>query len=80
MSKKTINVIAYSGYRANESPRTFFIDGERIDVIKVLSTWIEEEVSARDRRRYFAVIGSDKKKYLLYYDGDSMEWYCNSRK
>ncbi len=76
MPDRHINVMAYSGYRANESPGAVFLDGKRIDVIKVLSAWIEEEVSAGDRRRYFAVTGSDKKKYVLYYDEDSMEWYC----
>ncbi len=75
MINQKIRVIEYSGYKGEESPRAFIINNKRIDVFKILSAWIEEEVSASDRKRYFTVNGSDNKKYVLYYDCDSMQWY-----
>ncbi len=74
-----IEVIAYSGYKANESPRAFIIDGERINIVKVISAWIEEEISAADRRRFFTVKGSDDKAYVIYFDEDQMQWYCSRK-
>ena len=49
MSRK-IDVIAYAGYRGEERPRAFYIGDERIGVVAVERTWIEEK--KEDRERY----------------------------
>jgi hypothetical protein len=45
MSYENIKVIAYSGYRGDESPRAFFINDEKITVVEIVDMWIEESLS-----------------------------------
>lgn len=70
-----IEVIAYSGYRGGESPRTILFHGDQIDVTEILKGWIEEKPEDRSRRRFFKIKGSDKAVHLIYYDERSMEWF-----
>jgi hypothetical protein len=42
MPEERIRVIAYSGYRGEETPKTFFLHGKQIEVVEILSRWIEE--------------------------------------
>jgi hypothetical protein len=65
MSEKPIEVSAYSGYRGEESPRAFIMDGKRTEVRKVLEQWIEEDAATRVRRRCFRVKGDDFRTHTL---------------
>jgi hypothetical protein len=75
MSAETIEVIAYSGYRGEECPRSFIIRGEKIEVSEILSMWIEENVINKKRKRFFRVRGSNRFKYKIYYDEETMQWF-----
>ena len=75
-SEKKIEVIAYSGYRDEEIPRTIFLHGERIEVMEILGQWTEEGVKDRRRKRLFKVKGSDGLIYTIHYDEKFMEWFC----
>lgn len=75
MSDKKIEVITYSGYRSEERPRSFVIDGEKIEVIGILRMWIEEGRENRERKRFFKVKGSDGYIYTLFYDEKSSDWF-----
>ncbi len=79
MTEETIEVIAYSGYRAEESPRAFLLDGNRIEVRKVLSRWTEEDAATRLRKRCFRFKGSDFRTHTLCYDEDAAEWRYSRR-
>ncbi len=70
-----IKVVAHSGYREEESPRSFVIHGENIEVVEIISTWIEEGVEDKVRKRYFKVTGSDGYTHKLYFDEKAKEWY-----
>ena len=74
MSEEKIDVIAYSGYRGEETPRIISLRGERIEVIEILKQWIEEKSDNRSRRRFFRIRGSDGKIHKIYYDEKGMEW------
>jgi hypothetical protein len=74
-SEQRIEVIAYSGYRGEETPRTIFFRGERIEVIEILSQWIEERSDDRARKRFYQVKGSDGTLHRIYYDEKAMEWF-----
>lgn len=56
---KHITVSAYSGYKANERPTAFIVDGRRHDVVHVIDRWYGVE------HDYFKVLGEDGKVYLL---------------
>ena len=75
MSKEKIEVIAYSGYRGEETPRTILLHGERIEVSEILRQWIEEKSGDRARKRFYQVKGSDGNLYMIYYDEKAMEWF-----
>lgn len=73
MKDKT-TVIAYAGYKSEETPRAFFIHGETINVDKIFERWVEERINDRGRKRFFRVKGSDGNIYVICYDEKSMEW------
>jgi len=56
---KKIEVVAYSGYKANERPLYLVVDEQRLEVKKTLDTWYGEE------HDYFKVLADDGKVYLL---------------
>ena len=71
-----IEVIAYSGYRGEETPRAMIFGDEKIEVAEILKMWVEEGLEDRSRKRFFKVKGSDGKTYELYYDETVTEWFC----
>jgi hypothetical protein len=75
MSDERIEVIAYSGYRVEETPRTMILHDEKIEVVRILSTWIEEGLEDRARKRFFKVKGSDGIIHKIFYDEKRMEWF-----
>jgi hypothetical protein len=70
-----IDVITYSGYRGEETPRSILIHDERIEVVAILNMWIEEGIEDRARKRFFKVKGTDGKTHKIYYDEKEMEWF-----
>jgi hypothetical protein len=76
MSYLNIRVTAYSGYRDNESPRTFLISDEKMTVVEIVDRWIEENFSDRMRKRFFIVKTQDNKHYKIYIDEKTSEWFC----
>jgi hypothetical protein len=75
--EEKIEVIAYSGYQGEESPRTILLHGERIEVMEILRQWIEERSEDRSRRRFFKIKGSDGGFHTIYYDEKLTEWFHN---
>ncbi|MEJ2685441.1 MAG: hypothetical protein P8Z71_13735 [Candidatus Sulfobium sp.] len=74
---RQIEVIAYSGYKAEESPRFFFLDREKIEVLRILGMWIEEGVEDRRRKRFFKIRASDGYTHTLYYDEGIRNWFLS---
>ena len=77
MPPEPITVSAYSGHRGEETPRTFFLHGQRIDVVEVLRMWVGEEPEGMRRRRYFEVKGNDGFVYRMFYDEGDREWFLD---
>jgi len=76
MFEEKIDVIAYSGYRGEETPRTIFLHEKKIEVLEILKTWTEEGVKDRKRKRVFKVKGSDGMIYTVHYGEKFMDWFC----
>jgi len=79
MSDEKIEVVAYSGYRGEECPRSFILHKEKIEVIQILRMWIEERLEDKTRRRFFEVKGSDGYRYKIYYDEKVKDWFLVKR-
>ena len=54
-----IEVKAYSGYRANERPVAFFLEGKRVGVQRILEQWITPDWDE------FRVLGEDGRTYRM---------------
>jgi len=79
MSDKRIDVVTYSGYRGEETPRSILIHHEKIEVVAILNRWIGEGIEDKVRKRFFKLKGSDGKTHKIYYDEKETEWfYLNS--
>jgi hypothetical protein len=75
MSAEIIEVVAYSGYRGEEYPRSFIIRGEKIEVSEILGMWIEEQIDKKRRKRVFHVKGGDGCEYKVHYDEEIKQWF-----
>jgi hypothetical protein len=63
-----VTVEAYAGYKGEETPRAFILEGTRLRVSEIVSRWYTETHS------YFRVCASDQHRYVLRYDLDHMGW------
>ena len=80
MLKERIEVVAYSGYRGEETPRVFKWRGREVEVAGILSRWIKEEEEDRSTKRGFRLMGADGMEYRLFYDEQIQEWFCEAKK
>ena len=63
-----VKVDCYAGYRGEETPRRFEIDGRRVAVVEVIDRWFAPD------HRYFKVRGDDGALYLLRAGGSADRW------
>lgn len=75
MTDERINVTAYSGYRGDEKPKAFILHNEKIEIVEILSMWIEEGLKDRMRKRFFKVKGNNGYEYKIYYYEKAGEWF-----
>jgi len=66
--KSRIQVECYSGYRAEERPLAFHVEGERRVVDRVIDAWAGED------HNYFKLLADDRKVYLIRYDRAEDFW------
>lgn len=79
MPDKNIEVSSHAGYRGEEYPRSFVVDGEEVIVVQIMDRWVEEDERSRERRRFFRIKGSDGSVHTLYYDLALMKWFSRGR-
>jgi hypothetical protein len=56
---KKIHVEAYSGYKVNERPMSFFLENQKRRVVDIVDRWYGVE------NDYFKVLADDGKVYML---------------
>lgn len=66
---KKIEVVAYSGYKANERPLSFVLDERNVRVSQVIDRWYGIE------HDYFKVIAEDERIYLLKWHRIDDLWF-----
>jgi hypothetical protein len=79
MADREIDVVCYAGHRGEESPRSFMLGDEKIEVTAITKEWIEESAADRTRKRFFKVRGDDGFTYTLYYDEGVSAWFLTNR-
>jgi hypothetical protein len=68
MSTPSVTVEAYAGYKGEETPRAFTLDGVRLSVNKILDHWYRVTHSC------FRVHARDSRRYVLRYHLDDGVW------
>jgi hypothetical protein len=66
---KKIEVVAYSGYKANERPLYLVLDEQRLEVKNTLDKWYGVE------HDYFKVLADDGRVYLLKWHRSLDLWF-----
>lgn len=61
-------VDAYAGYKGEETPRAFSLNGVRLEVTAIVDRWYTETHSC------FRVRADDERQYVLRYDLDQRVW------
>lgn len=71
-----IEVQCYSGYKAEEEPRSFHWLNRQIDIAEIIDRWFEGGVNpGRSIENYFKVRGADGEIFLLKHATASDDWY-----
>ena len=65
---KSIRVETYSGYKADEYPKKFWLDDQILEVMDIEDRWYGPGYS------YFKVFTNDAKRYILKQDLSSNPW------
>jgi hypothetical protein len=68
MITPSVTVEAYAGYKGEETPRAFTLDGVRLSVNEILDRWYTETHSC------FRVRAGDGTRYVLRYHLDDEVW------
>lgn len=68
MTSPHITVETYAGYKGEETPRAFTLDGIRLSVNEILGRWYTETHSC------FRIRADDGQRYVLRYDLDEELW------
>lgn len=68
MTLPHLHVDAYSGYKGEETPRAFTLDGVRRSVVEILDRWYTETHSC------FRVRAHDGQRYVLRCQLDEEVW------
>lgn len=75
---RPITVHSYSGYKKDEQPRSFELDGKRFTILSVKKTWQEESVKSRRRKTCFRVRTHNGRTYDIALDGGTGTWTLES--
>lgn len=75
---RQVVVHTYAGYKRDEQPRSFELDGRRLTVLAVKRTWKEEPREGGGRRTCFKVLAHDGRVYLLALDDAVGTWTLES--
>lgn len=69
MTPLEITVTAYSGYKANERPLSFEVEGRRLTVTSIADRWYGEDDD------YFKVAADDGQVYIIRWNRSMDCWF-----
>lgn len=71
---RPITVHAWSGFKKDESPRSFELDGKKLTVLSVKKRWQVEATEGRHMKTLFRVHAHDGRSYDIALDAGTGEW------
>jgi len=73
-SGKLITVHSHAGYKKDEKPRSFELDGRRLTILAIKKQWQEESEKTRGRKNFFQVHCHDGRSYNIALDEGTGQW------
>lgn len=70
-----ITVETYSGYKADEHPKCFYVYTIRIEILEVLDRWYQGESSEWPVSDYFKCETVGGAQYLIKHELKKDQWY-----
>lgn len=71
---RPVTVQSHAGFKQDERPRAFELDGRRLTVLSVKKTWQEESAGGHSRKTVFRVHAHDGRNYDLAVDAATGQW------
>ena len=71
---RPVIVHSHAGYKRDERPRAFELDGHRLTVLSIRKTWQEELAEGNGRKTVFRVHAHDGRNYDLAVDAATGQW------
>lgn len=75
-----ITVHSYAGFKSDERPRSFELDGKKLTVLMVIKTWREESAQGHHRKTVFRVHAHDGRQYDIALDEGTAAWSLEPRR
>lgn len=70
-----VRVESYAGGRAEEAPRAVWVGEERVEIVRVVESRMEETHPERLRRRSFVVETLEGERWVLTRDEATATWW-----
>jgi len=71
-----VKVECYSGYRADEYPKTFIFENTRYEVKEIIDRWYQGDLNPEfPVSNYFKVATSCGNMFILKHEPESDDWY-----
>ncbi|HJV34489.1 PH domain-containing protein [Geomonas sp.] len=64
-----VTVQCYAGYKGDERPTSFTLQGRQIEVREIVDRWFDPDYNC------FKVVGDDGHRYLLRHDLNDHSWH-----
>ncbi|UCD84347.1 MAG: hypothetical protein JSU92_13900 [Deltaproteobacteria bacterium] len=75
-SLKPIRVHSYSGYKAEERPISFILEGNELSIERIVDSWKQEWINPEEGRRvYFKIEAEGNQTFTIFYDEKNEEWF-----
>jgi hypothetical protein len=71
---QSISVQTQSGFKQDEQPRAFELDGKRFTVLSVKKTWKEESEDGRRHKVYYRVHTHEGRSHDIARNENTGEW------
>ena len=63
-----VKLESYSGYRGEQEPRAFHLDGRRLQVSEIVDRWIEPGM------RWYKCLAEDGNMYIIRHEEEADDW------
>ncbi len=78
-TNKPIKVHSYSGFKAEERPISFVLEGNECQVERILDSWRQESINPGEGRKvYFKIKAEGDRAFTIFYDEKNEEWFLLS--